>query len=192
MSEWDNATKTRTMKIRSLERYITGYSYSSEDLAHMTDETFCSLIVENLKVAKKSMFNVLETAFELHRDMLLKDFEQFRDGIGMFSNEIRARVFKWGNSKSQEWLERMVDYDYRILAGLGDLVKGIDGLHKELLASGRAVRDLREIDEHTCRLKASLDEIVTLFNERDAVSNIQEAALEKTFDTIRSRIRRGF
>jgi len=180
------------VKIGSLKKLIPGYDYSAEETAHRTDETFCSLMVENLKLSKKTMFNILETAFELHRELLLKDFEGLRDEIGVFSDEIRARAFKWDSEKSQKWLERMVDYDYRILTMLGNLIKGIQGLHKELLSSGKGVRELRTLDEHTGSLKENLDEIVILFKERDAVCNIREASLEKSFDSMRSRIRKGF
>jgi len=192
MSEWDMTMKTRAVKIGSLKKLIPGYDYSAEETAHRTDETFCSLMVENLKLSKKTMFNILETAFELHRELLLKDFEGLRDEIGVFSDEIRARAFKWDSEKSQKWLERMVDYDYRILTSLGNLIKGIQGLHKELLSSGKGVRELRTLDEHTGSLKENLDEIVILFKERDAVCNIREASLEKSFDSMRSRIRKGF
>jgi len=192
MSEWDMTMKTRAVKIGSLKKLIPGYDYSAEETAHRTDETFCSLMVENLKLSKKTMFNILETAFELHRELLLKDFEGLRDEIGVFSDEIRARAFKWDREKSQKWLERMVDYDYRILTSLGNLIKGIQGLHKELLSSGKGVRELRTLDEHTGSLKENLDEIVILFKERDAVCNIREASLEKSFDSMRSRIRKGF
>jgi hypothetical protein len=192
MSEWDAAVKTRAMKIGSLKKLIPGYDYSAEDTAHRTDETFCSLMVENLKLARKTMFNILETAFELHRELLLKDFEGLRDEIGVFSDEIRARAFRWDSGKSRKWLERLVDYDYRILTSLGNLVRGIQGLHKELLSSGKGIRELRTLDEHTGRLKERLDEIVIQFRERDAVCNIREAALEKSFAGMRTRIRKGF
>ncbi len=192
MSEWNITMKTRTMKIDSLKKFIPGYDYSTENMAHRTDEIFCSLLVENLRVCKSVMFNILETAFELHRDLLLKDFEGLRDEIDMFSDEIKARAFKWDREKSRKWLEMVVDYDYRILTSLGNLFKGIEGLHKELLSSGKGTHELRVLDEHTSRLKDKLDEIIILFKERDAVCNIKEATLEKTFDSIRSRIIKGF
>jgi hypothetical protein len=192
MSEWDRAAETRAVKIESLRGFIPGYDYSGEDMAHRTDETFCSLMVENLRVSKKVMFNILETAFELHQDILLKGFEGIRDEIDVFSDEIKVRAFKWDSGKSHKWLERLVDYDYRILSSLGNLIKGIEGLHRELLSSGKGTRELRALDERTVRLKKELDEIVILFKEREAVCNIKDAALEKTFDSIRTGIRKGF
>jgi hypothetical protein len=192
MSEWDATLKTRAMKIDSLKKFIPTYDYSSYEMAHTTDENLCSLVTEKLGLSKKAAFNVLETAFELHKELPLKDFEGLRDEIDVFSDEIRARVFKWSGGKTRNWLGRLVDYDYRILTGLGNLLRGIEGLHMELLSSGRVIQDYRTLNEHTGRLKERLDEIVMLFRERDAVCNIGEAALERSFAGMRTRIRKGF
>jgi hypothetical protein len=192
MSVWDSVRETRTMKIKSLSGFIPGYCYSTEGLAQRTDETFCSLMVENLRACKRLMFNILETAFELHRELLLREFEGLRDGIDVFSDEIKARAFRWDRNKGQRWLEKLVDYDYRILTSLGNLYRGIEGLQREFLASGRGIREARSLDEHTGLLKKGLDEIVILFKERDAICNIGESSLEDAFDEISSELRKGF
>lgn len=192
MSVWDAVKETRTMKIKSLSGFMPGYCYSTEELAHRTDGAFCSLVVENLRVCKRLMFNVLETAFELHRELLLKEFEGLRDEIGVFTDEIRARSFKWDRDKGKKWLERLVDYDYRILTGLGNLYRGIERLQKEFLASGKGIREARMIDEHTGKLKGNLDDIIILFRERDAICNIGESSLEDAFEEMSSDIRKGF
>lgn len=192
MGEWEAAVDSRTMKADSLKSFIPGYDYSAREAAQRTDETFCSLLVENLRVCKRLMFDVLETAYELHRELVLKDMQRLRDDIGLFTDEIRARAFKWDPNKSRKWLEGLVDYDYRILIGLTGLVRGIHGLYEEVLSSGKGTRELRSIDGHTEALKENLNGIVTLFRERDMLCNISEEALERSFEDMKADIRRGF
>ena len=74
-------------------------------------------------------------AYELHRETLLSEFQEFYDAIDVFSDEVKARAFHWDKGKDQKWLERLVDYDYRIISGLGNLNTGLRALHKEFLSS---------------------------------------------------------
>ena len=101
MTEWDYVLETRASKIDTLKTLIPGYDYSSEEHAHRTDDNFCRLLVENLRESKSVMFNVLQTAFELHRDVLLKDFQQLKDELDALSDEIKARVFKWDTTSQK-------------------------------------------------------------------------------------------
>lgn len=191
MSKWKQARESRTEKVQALEKLIPGYDYSHEGLAHRTDGNLCKLLVEQLREAKRVAFNILQTAFELHRDLLLKDFEKLRDELDIFSDEIKARTFDWDRDKPQEWLERLIDYDYRVVVGLGNLRKTLEGLEKEFLSAGQKVQDLKKLDVHIKRADREIENLVIMFKEREAVCNIKEAALEKTFDRIRSQIRKG-
>ena len=191
MAGWDEAAGSRTLKLESLEKLIPGYSYSSRDLAYRTDEFFCRTMVANLRVAKNDMFNILNTAFELHRELLLKDFESLRDEIDVFSDEIRARAFKWDSAKSQKWLGRLIDYDYRLLTGLGNLLNGIKSLHKEFLSSKGRLKETKKLDAHTKNLTKILDGLVVMFKERDTVCNIREAGLDDDFGDIKGDIRKS-
>lgn len=191
MTEWDSAFEGRPARIGSLGDMVPGYSYASKDLAHRTDEQFCILMVENIKIAKGTMFNVLHTAFELHRELLLKDFEAIKDEMDVFSDEIKARVLNWDDRKSAKWLGRLVDYDYRILSSLGDIIKSARSLHKQFLSSKQSIPETRELDEATRRLKKSLGDLVVMFKERELICNIGDVVLEKTFDELRTKIRRG-
>ena len=191
MSAWNQATGSRIIKLKSLDRLIPGYSYSEPDFAHKTDEIFCSVIVENIRTAKAVMFNVLETAYELHRELLLKDFEKFRDEMDMFSDEVKARAFKWDSSKDKNWVGRVIDYDYRILTGLGNIMTGVRELEKAFLKSKGTVKETKGLENQTRQLKAILDKLVIMFRERDVVCNISNEALEETFDEKRTEIKKG-
>ena len=191
MSAWNQATGSRIIKLKSLDRLIPGYSYSEPDLAHKTDEIFCSVIVENIRTAKAVMFNVLETAYELHRELLLKDFEKFRDEMDMFSDEVKARAFKWDSNKGKNWVGRVIDYDYRILTGLGNIMTGVRELEKAFLKSKGTVKETKGLENQTRQLKAILDKLVIMFRERDVVCNISNEALEETFDEKRTEIEKG-
>lgn len=192
MSEWEEARESRTVKIKSISRIIPGYDYSGEESAHHTDDEFCRVMIENLRLAKGDMFNILNTAFELHKDLLLKDFEAVRDEIDVFSDEIKARVFRWDRTKSRKWLGMLVDRDYHILNSVNTLLKDIKALHKDLLSSTKRVEDMRKLDRETAKIKKALDEIVFIYKEREALCNIRDATIQEEFDEICSRIRKGF
>jgi hypothetical protein len=191
MSEWREARESRSEKVQTLEKLIPGYDYSHEDTAHRTDESLCRLLVEQLREAKRTVFNTLETAYELHRDTLLKDFGQLKDDLDIFSDEIKARAFEWDRKKPLEWLERLIDHDYRLVSGLGSLRRDLDTLHKEFLSSKEQARDLKKLDTLIRAIERETEELVVLFKEREAICNIKEAALEKSFERISSRIRKG-
>ena len=191
MSEWDSASGSRELKMKSLSRLVPDYDYSGEDTAHRTDENFCRLVMQNLSDTRGVMFNILQTAFELHRDLLIREFERVRDEMEVFSDEIKARAFSWDPNKSHKWLGRLVDYDFRILSELGNLRKDVGILHSELLDSGPSLRDARHLDSHASDIKKKLDSIIVKFREREVVCNISEEVLERTFDSIRARIAKG-
>jgi hypothetical protein len=191
MSDWKQAVVTRKSKIDNLNQLIPGYNYSTRGYAQRTDDGFSSLMIANLRICKKRVFDILDTAFSLQRDLLLKDFERLRNEIDTFSDEIKARAFKWDTGKTRPWLERLVDYDYRILTDLGNLYKGIEALHDLLLDSNRSVSDLKALDRETRKLQESLDSLVLQYRERELVCNISEAVLEKNFRAMVSKIRKG-
>jgi hypothetical protein len=188
MTAWNEASRTRKFKIGTLLGIISGYGYPSEDIAHRTDELVCRAMIENLRVTKNVMFNVLETAYEMHRELLLKDFDRLRNDIDVFSDEIKARVFRWDNEKSQKWFEKLVDYDYRLLTGLGKFVGGVRALEKEFLSTTGKTPEVRKLDEYVKGLTKLLDRMVTMFRERDAVCDIGNRTLEESFDDMREDI----
>lgn len=192
MTHWNEAAESRSQKVELLEGLVPGYNYSHEDMAHRTDERLCKLLVYNIGEAKKSMFHILQTAFELHRELLLRDFERLRDELDIFSDEIKARAFEWDKNKPQEWMERLIDHDYRIVTGLGRLKADIKALEKAFLASGEAPRELKRLDSLIKPIDREIEELVMMFKEREAICNIKDTSLDKTFEAIRSRLRKGF
>lgn len=191
MNSWNRAAGSRTLKIRSLSRLVPGYGYSTPEHAHKTDEIFCSVLVQNFRTAKAVMFNVLETAYEMHRELLLKDFEAFRDAMDVLSDQIKARAFRWDDDKDEKWLGRLVDYDYRILTGMGNLLTRTRDLEKAFLASEGSVSETQDLDSMIKALKEELSAIETMFQERDVICNIGNEALEETFEEKRTEIERG-
>jgi len=191
MIVWDDVTKTRHAKVEAIGKVLPHYDYSSPEMAHDTDESFSSLMVTNLKATKGVMFNIMETSYELHREALLNDFQEFFDAIDVFSDEVKARAFHWDKGKNQLWLEKLVDYDYRIISGLGNLNTGLRALHKEFLSSKEIPKDLKHLDADTRKLRKDFFEIVAMFKERDAICRINSLALEETFSDIQREAREG-
>ncbi len=191
MTEWDKAKGSRTGKIASIKKLVSSYDYSSEEAAHRTDDLLRETMIANLRTAKSDMFNVLNTAFERHQDLMIKPLERLRDEIDMFNDDIKIRTFIWDRAKSAPWLGKLVDYDYRILTGLGNLLRGIRELHRLVLEAKAEARDMRSIDEKAGAVKKELDELIAMFRERDVLCNLEDAALQEDFEGLSREIRKG-
>lgn len=190
MKTWIPVTRSKAIAISIVKKLIPDYSYEDDNKAHSTDEAFSNIIVENLRVAKDVMFNSLETAYSLHRELLLKDLESLRDEMDTFSDEVKARAFKWDPTKNTIWLEKLVSYDTRILHRLGKLIERVRGLHNEIVSSSGTTSQQRIVSKHSENIKQDLDEIEVMFWERDAVCNINEETREEMFEEIRQDIRK--
>jgi hypothetical protein len=191
MTEWEEAAAARGSKISSMSGVIPGYGYATRADAQRTDETFCSVMVENLREAKAIMFNVLETAYEMQRDLLLDEFQALRDDIDVFGDEVKARAFHWDHYKPAEWLGRLIDHDYRTLSLLAEFFIGVHDLEKAFLDSKETVQDIKKLEQDVKTLRAKLDELVSMFRERDAICTVQSNALEETYRDRQKEIRTG-
>lgn len=183
MSVWENVLLKRRDKIKEICKIIPEYCYSAEDLAHMTDEKLCKLIVDGLHVAKERLFNITQTEFELHRDLLSKEFQELRDSVDTFSDEVKCRHFDWDKDSTEKWLECIIDHDYRIIMGLLKLNRELEDVIKNLREGSRDTEKRLEI------IEKQIKELVINFKERDVICNIKEIALERTFQKVRAEMR---
>jgi hypothetical protein len=182
MDAWSTAIAKKTTKVTEIRRVIPSYDYSSEDLAHRTDEMVCQFLVNGLHEAKDMLFNIVNTLFELHMDAVSHDFEDVRDSVDVFSDEIKCRHFDWDSCSTEKWLERVIDHDY-------DLVLGLLRFTRELEDTIHAMKEASDMQTHLDDLKNLLKNIVNNFKERDVICNIREISLERTFQSIQQEMR---
>lgn len=183
MGVWENVLATRAGKIEEIRRVIPGYDYSAEDGACRTDECICQLMVNGLHEAKDILFNLTHTEFELQKDALSNAFQEMRDSVDIFSDEIKSRHFDWDRDSTERWLERIVDHDYSLVLGLLRLNRELDDAVEAMKEGNQDMQDRVEA------LNKDLDELVTSFKERDIICNIREITLERTFQKIQSEMR---
>jgi len=184
MDTWSNAVAKKTGKVTEIQRVIPAYDYSSEDLAHRTDERVCEFIVTGLHEAKDMLFNITHTHFELHNDTLSNEFQRIRDSVDIFSDEIKCRHFDWGGCNTEKWLERVIDHDYAVILGLLRFTRELeDTIHA--MTDGN-----QDMQNHLDDLQKILNDLVTNFKERDVVCNIKDITFERTFQKIRQEMER--
>lgn len=183
MSVWEKVLVTRASKVEEIRRVIPNYDYSAEDSAHRTDESICQLLVNGLHEAKDTLFNLAHTEFELKKDALSNAFQEMRDCVDTFSDEIKARHFDWDRDSTEKWLERIVDHDYNLILGLLKLTRELEDAVEAMKEGNQDMQDRIET------LSKGLDELISNFKERDIICNIKEITLERTFQKIRAEMR---
>jgi len=179
---WNNAITKRSEKVTEIRRVIPAYDYSSEDLAHRTDEKVCEFLVTGLHEAKDTLFNITHTHFELHNDVLSNEFQEIRDSVDVFSDEIKCRHFDWDSCSTEKWLERVIDHDYALILGLLKLTRELEDTVHSMTGGNQ------DMQAHIDEIKKLVNELVNSFKERDVICNIKDITLERTFQKIRTEI----
>ncbi len=182
-SAWEKVLVTRASKVEEIRRVIPGYGYSAEDEACKTDEHVCEFMVNGLHEAKDVLFNLTHTEFELQKDALSNAFQDIRDCVDIFSDEIKTRHFDWDRESTEKWLERIVDHDYSLILGLLKFGRELDDAVEAMKEGNQDMQD--RVDA----LNKDLDDLVNSFKERDIICNIRDITLERTFQKIRAEMR---
>jgi hypothetical protein len=197
LSKWKDAMQKKSSVVKFIENLIPVYDYSEKSRAEVTDEKFCELLTGIIREMKDMLFNIIHTGFESHRQILEKDFVKIRDELDIFSDEIKARHFVWDRGISQEWMEKLISYDFEIIRETEKMRHHLNEVFSKFLRADRPGSRTfdedkwKEIKKTTDLLYGMAENMAILFKERDTVANIKKISLDKTFDSIRKRIRKG-
>ena len=197
MSRWKEARQKKASMVRFIEKLIPVYDYSEDSRAEVTDEKFCELLTDIIREMKGILFNIINTGFESHKQFLEKDFEKIRDELDIFSDEIKARHFEWDRGISQEWIEKVISYDFEIIRTTEKMRHYLNELFTRFVnAEKPGSRNFSEDKWREMKKTADLlydmaENLAVLFKERDAAANIKQGTFQKTFDSIRKRMRKG-
>jgi hypothetical protein len=196
MPEWDKAKESMSIEIKAISKTIPGYDYSTEARAEATDGKICAFMIEGIREAKDKMFNIIQSAYELHEESLNKNFEGLRDDLDIFSDEIKIRNFEWGRDLTQEWVERLVRHDYHLIQQLDRLNRELDDLNRLFLRIVRLYPNetnpehLEKIRMLLKLLEDAVDHLVLTFKEREVICNLKPISLERTYQQMQDYYRR--
>ena len=186
---WARAAGKRAQAIRELERLIPFYEYSSSDTAMATNDKFCKLILEKLRVSKDILFNIINTCYEMHIGGEFKEFESIRDELDIFLDEIKVLHMRWNRGMSEKWLEKIISHDLNIIKNSDQLAKNLEILFKKIMrAEKRDSAFWNGMSKDTTVVEEQLDGIVRMFKEREALLNLRPLSFEKTYRAARKEI----
>jgi hypothetical protein len=188
-SSWSRVAGKKVSAIRELNRFIPFYEYSSAESADMTNNKFCKLMTDKLRISKNVLFNIINTSYELHIKNELKDLNKIRDELDIFLDEIKVMNLKWNEDISEKWLEKLVTHDL-------NLIKGSDSLAKNLEASLKKITRAKTMDTGFWKemakadlvIEEQLDGLVRMFKEREALLSLKPLSFEKVYKAARKEI----
>lgn len=196
MVDWNKIETSMSIEIKAIRKFLKDYGYSDDSSAVTTDEKFCSFIIEEIRKAKDTLFHVIQNAYELHEESLNKHFERLRDDLDIFSDEIKIRHFEWSKGTAQEWMERLVKHDYRLIKNMRVLNEELREVHSvflrviELYPKKTNPENLKKVKEMINLLDKVVDNIVLTFKEREVIINLKPMSLEKTYQRMQDYYRR--
>jgi hypothetical protein len=197
LSKWKDAKQKKGSMVKFIEKLIPAYGYSDKSRAEVTDEKFCELLTDMIREMKDLLFNIINTGFESHKQILEKDFVKIRDELDIFSDEIKARHFVWDRGISQEWMEKIISYDFEIIRSTEKIRHHLNGVFDKFLKAEKPGSKMfdedkwKDIKKTTDLLYGMAENLAILFKERDTIANIKKISLDRTFDSIRKRLRTG-
>lgn len=196
MVDWNKIETSMSIEIKAIRKFLKDYGYSDDSSAVTTDEKFCNFIIEEIRKAKDTLFHVIQNAYELHEESLNKHFERLRDDLDIFSDEIKIRHFEWSKGTAQEWMERLVKHDYRLIKNMRVLNEELREVHSvflrviELYPKKTNPENLKKVKEMINLLDKVVDNIVLTFKEREVIINLKPMSLEKTYQRMQDYYRR--
>ena len=197
MVDWDQV-RSLARETKRLEKLVKGYSYADRDQSVITDEKVCHLITSGIHEAKQKLFNFIDLFYSIEKKApVSKHMQRLKDELDIFSDEVKARYCDW-NDLDDKWTVKMVKRDDLLLKGMDKLNADLQRLYELVLADKALLSDSKRGDERLWRIiktqlhdiEELIDDLVTLFKEREGICNLRPLSLEKTFQSIQERIER--
>ena len=194
VSSWKEVKTKMWARVKDIEKEIPGYDYSETHHMIVTDDKVKDMFILELRKSKKTLFNVLETAYEQQKEGMTKDLHKLRDDVDIFLDEVKVKhPVKWPESIPQEFLEKIVTHDSDILKELPKLNAKLEEIAKLLLdiekeRAGAVPYDREQADRlhrNVSEAKKLADGLVRLFKERELLINLKHLRREHDYEELR-------
>jgi len=188
---WARAADKKRLAIKELEKLIPHYKYSDAKSAAMTNDKFCRLLLEKLRISKDTLFGIINTCYEMHIDdgNGLKNLSKIRDELDIFLDEIKVIHLKWDDGIPQKWLEDILSHDLNLIRNSEDIAKNLNSLFKKIISSKK--RDAafwKKISGLDFAIEEQLDGMLRMFREREALLGLKALSFEKAYHAARKDI----
>ena len=189
-SSWETASRTMGGEILKMKKLIPFYSYADQRIAVLTDKKFCSLLRSELVRSKTLFSDAVDWLYRAKLESI--HLERQKDDFDILLDEVEVKPNRWDERIPQEFLEKVIDYDVRLIekaSGLEkDLALLIQKLQEYKKAGNKAAGDITiSIDV----VIEKVDDITAMFKEREAAFDINSLGLRDAFGRMRDRIRRS-
>jgi hypothetical protein len=192
---WKEAKTKMWARVKEIEKDVPSYDYSEQHHMMATDERIKDLMLSELRKSKKALFSVLDVSYEQQKEGLTKELQKIRDDLDIFLDHVKIkRQIKWPERMPQEFLEKIVVHDSEILRRIPSLNSCIHEIQKQVLSMekpGTSLFDREEMDnlnKRTKDVKRQVDDLVTLFRERELLLNLKHIHREHEYDELRGTI----
>ena len=191
---WKEVKVKMWARIKELEKAIPAYEYSEAHNVNATDEKVKEIFLKELRESKKSLFYMLESAYEQQKEGMTRDVLKLRDDIDIFLDEVKIKhTIKWPEDIPLEFLEKIVIHD-------SDIIKELPKLNQKLEEAGKILMDLEKerpgavpfdreqedkLHSRLSEAKRLADELVKLFKEREMLLNLRHIRREREYDDMR-------
>ncbi len=195
--DWTTIRRNVKFKIDEIRKHIRDYDYSDTDNSIATDHRVMEYVQSELRKSKKKLFDITDVSFGRAIE-LSKDFQNLRDDIDIFLDEIKLRRCEWKDLDG-EWVERIIKIDLTLIEGIKKLNETLDRILREVLDFKQIrIKDhtvvyepdfWKTISKDYDGVKKQIHGLFMLFKEREAACNIRQLSLEKTMERIKEELR---
>ena len=195
--DWEQVVKDMKFRIDEIKAHVKYYDYSDQENSLITDEKLVEYMQDELRKAKSMLFDITDISFGRQIN-LSKDFQNLRDELDIFLDEIKLRHCEW-KGLNEEWIKKIIKTDLDLINGIKELNKKLDHVRREILDFKQIkIKDhtvvyepdfWKETEKDYWELKNMIDHLVFSFKEREVICNIKRASIEKTLKKIEKELK---
>ncbi|MCK4747127.1 MAG: hypothetical protein KAT15_08835 [Bacteroidales bacterium] len=189
---WEQASKSRGGEIQHMKKLIPYYSYEDQSKAVMTDRKLCEVLRSDLIKSKVFFSDAVDWMYKNKTDS--RHFERLKDDFDILLDEIEIKQNTWDERIPQEFLERVIVYDWNLMQKAWQLEQDLDILIKYLQKSVEKSEEEKLPDKIRISIDVvheKVDSITKMFKEREVAFEINNLSMRETFNRFRRKIRKS-
>lgn len=187
---WDEARRNRGDEILHMKKLIPFYSYATERRAILTDKRFCIVLKGELVKSKVHFSDAIDWLYKKEIDC--RKFERTKDDFDILFDEIDIKPNKWDERIPREFLEKIMEFDWKLIQKSWMLEKDFSILLKFLQSKPKSKsleeQNLKKIRISMDVINEKIDDITQIFKEREVAFDITRSAFRDIFNRLRDRI----
>lgn len=190
---WEQASRNKGDEVIHMKKLMPIYSYKDERSAVLTDKKFCIKLRDELSRSKGHFSDAVDWLYRANIED--RHFERLKDDFDILLDEIEVKHNIWDERIPQEFLEKIMEYDWDLMQKTWALENDLKSLIQDLYkATKQKIIDKESMDKIKISMDVineKVDDITIMFKEREAAFDITKTGFRDSFQKIRERIRRS-